>query len=117
MSTRCRLFLTVLTRPWCRAYPRRKRAPACNRQVTTFHGALRSLAHALVLQSGEDGTVAVAIKTKTWTLEEVHSLPDDGNKYELVRGELFVTPPPNEQHESIAAKLNRILDPYVARHS
>ena len=50
---------------------------------------------------------------KRWTLEEVHSLPDDGNKYELVRGELFVTPPPNPEHESIAARLSRLLDRYV----
>jgi Uma2 family endonuclease len=55
----------------------------------------------------------VATKTKVWTLEEVHSLPDDGNKYELVRGELFVTPPPGGTHETILARLSRILDPYV----
>ncbi len=47
----------------------------------------------------------VATKTKVWTLEEVHSLPDDGNKYELVRGELFVTPPPGGTHETILARL------------
>jgi Uma2 family endonuclease len=52
--------------------------------------------------------------TKKWTLDEVHSLPDDGNKYELVRGELFVTPPPSDQHETILARLSRLLDPYVA---
>lgn len=56
----------------------------------------------------------MATRTKQWTLEEVHSLPDDGNKYELVRGELFVTPPPSEDHETILARLSRILDPYVA---
>jgi hypothetical protein len=28
-------------------------------------------------------------------LEQLHRLPDDGNKYELVRGELFVTPAPS----------------------
>ena len=50
---------------------------------------------------------------KQWTLEEVHSLPDDGNKYELVRGELFVTPPPTDAHETVAARLSRILVPYV----
>jgi hypothetical protein len=33
----------------------------------------------------------MATATKRWTLEELHSLPDDGNKYELVRGELYVT--------------------------
>jgi Uma2 family endonuclease len=55
----------------------------------------------------------MATATKRWTLAEVHSLPDDGNKYELVRGELFVTPPPSPEHETISARLTRILDPYV----
>ena len=55
-----------------------------------------------------------ATNTKVWTLEEVHSLPDDGNKYELVRGELFVTPPPTDYHETISARLTRLLDPFVA---
>lgn len=60
--------------------------------------------------------MAVAVATKTWTLEELHSLPDDGNKYELVRGELFVTPPPGDQHETILAKLTEMLTPYVRLH-
>lgn len=51
---------------------------------------------------------------KRWTLEEVHSLPDDGNRYELVRGELFVTPP-LDPHETTAARLSYLLGPYVAR--
>jgi Uma2 family endonuclease len=51
---------------------------------------------------------------KQWTLEELHSLPDDGNKYELVRGVLFVTPPPTNEHETILARLTRMLEPYVA---
>jgi Uma2 family endonuclease len=55
----------------------------------------------------------MATKLKRWTLEEVHRLPDDGNKYELVRGELFVTPPPNDDHETVLARLTRILDRYV----
>jgi Uma2 family endonuclease len=58
--------------------------------------------------------MAVALATKKWTLKELHSLPEDGNKYELIRGELFVTPAPTDEHETILAKLSRILDPYVA---
>jgi Uma2 family endonuclease len=58
----------------------------------------------------------MATATKRWTLEELHSLPDDGNKYELINGELFVTPPPTDQHETILARLTRILDPYVAQY-
>ena len=55
----------------------------------------------------------VATTIKRWTLEEVHSLPDDGNKYELVRGVLFVTPAPSVGHEEIAAVLTELLQPYV----
>jgi Uma2 family endonuclease len=57
----------------------------------------------------------MATVEKQWTLAEVHALPDDGNKYELVRGELFVTPPPTYTHESIGARLAAIVIPYVMR--
>lgn len=57
--------------------------------------------------------MAVATATRRWTLEELHSLPDDGNKYELIHGELFVTPAPTLQHEAVAANLTAILLPYV----
>lgn len=78
---------------------------------------LLSSAHARVMHFAEEGRVMhMAATTKQWTLEELHTLPDDGNKYELVRGELFVTPPPNQGHETILARLTRILDPYVAAH-
>jgi len=60
--------------------------------------------------------MAVATRVRKWTLVEVHRLPDDGNKYELVRGELFVTPPPGDEHETILAKLSAILTPYVRQH-
>jgi len=59
----------------------------------------------------------MATKAKHWTLEELHALPDDGNKYELVFGDLFVTPPPSVGHEELAAVLERILDRYVERWS
>lgn len=58
----------------------------------------------------------MATTIKRWTLEEVHSLPDDGNKYELLRGDLLVTPPPSVGHEEIAAVLGEILHAYVAVH-
>ena len=56
-------------------------------------------------------------RTKTWTLRELHSLPDDGNKYELVHGELFVTPAPAPGHEVILARLTEILRPFVAANN
>lgn len=56
----------------------------------------------------------MATQLTRWTLAELHRLPDDGNKYELVRGELFVTPPPTDAHEAVLSRLTRILDPFVA---
>src|SRR5262245_26303406 len=61
----------------------------------------------------EERFMQMPMRTKKWTLAELHSLPDDGNKYELIHGELFVTPAPSEEHETILARLTRILDPYV----
>jgi Uma2 family endonuclease len=72
-----------------------------------------SSAHAITTRDEEGGDMHVASETKPWTLEELHRLPDDGNKYELVRGELFVTPPPNETHENILTCLTRLLDRFV----
>ena len=55
----------------------------------------------------------MALSTRHWTLAELERLPDDGNKYELVDGELFVTPAPSPAHESLAAVLLAIVVPYV----
>lgn len=51
--------------------------------------------------------------TKVWTLQELGALPEDGNVYELIHGELFVTPAPSYDHETIAARLSAVLTPYV----
>lgn len=60
--------------------------------------------------------MAMSMPAKAWTLEELHRLPDDGNKYELIRGELFVTPPPSVDHEEVLAKLSAWLTAYVEKH-
>jgi Uma2 family endonuclease len=52
-----------------------------------------------------------------WTLEDLDRLPEDGNKYELLHGELYVTPPPEPDHETAIARLIRLLVPYVEKHS
>ncbi len=46
-------------------------------------------------------------------MAELDRLPDDGNTYELVDGELFVTPAPSPAHEQLAAVLLATLVPYV----
>jgi Uma2 family endonuclease len=58
----------------------------------------------------------VATSSGAWTLEDLDRLPDDGNRYEVVRGELFVTPPPSTTHETVLAHLSMLLAPFVAEH-
>jgi Uma2 family endonuclease len=53
----------------------------------------------------------MAAIARNWTLDELHRLPDDGNKYELVRGELFVTPAPVPVHERIGNEVALIVQP------
>ena len=52
--------------------------------------------------------------TRAWTIEDLERLPDDGNKYEVIRGELFVTPAPSYWHQLIIVRLAQTLAPYVA---
>ena len=57
----------------------------------------------------------MASAQRYWTLEEFDALPDDGNRYELIHGELFVSPAAALPHELIIARLRDILIPYAKR--
>ncbi len=48
---------------------------------------------------------------KTYTLEEFWKLPEpkDGSKYELIAGVLYMTPPPNFEHDDSSATLVRLF--------
>jgi Uma2 family endonuclease len=49
-----------------------------------------------------------------WTVEMVRALPDDGNRYELIDGELLVTPSPNYAHQSAVGELYLRLRAFLA---
>lgn len=51
--------------------------------------------------------------TESWTAARVRALPDDGNRYELVSGELLVTPAPRGLHQVAVLVLLRRLDPWL----
>ncbi len=55
--------------------------------------------------------------TPYWTRDAVLALPDDGNRYELVHGELLVTPAPRLGHQDILARLFSALHGYLSRHA
>jgi Uma2 family endonuclease len=54
---------------------------------------------------------------KVWLPEDLDDLPDDGNRYEVIDGELLVTPAPTLDHQDVAARLWLRLDPYVRQHA
>jgi Uma2 family endonuclease len=48
-----------------------------------------------------------------WTAEDLHTLPDDGWRYELVQGRLVRMAPTSWQHAHVTSRLQRALDRYV----
>ena len=52
--------------------------------------------------------------TRPWTRDQVLALPDDGRRYELVSGELVVTPAPRRLHQRTVAALYRQLYQWVS---
>jgi Uma2 family endonuclease len=48
-----------------------------------------------------------------WTVERLHALPDDGNRYEIIDGALHVTPAPFPVHQRALSRLIGLLWPYV----
>jgi Uma2 family endonuclease len=52
---------------------------------------------------------------REWTADDVHALPDDGNRYEVIEGALFVTPAPAWRHQSAAVRLCAMLLAYLDR--
>jgi Uma2 family endonuclease len=48
-----------------------------------------------------------------WVAADLDDLPDDGNRYEVIDGELHVTPAPSLDHQDAAGRLYRIVAPYV----
>ncbi len=44
-----------------------------------------------------------------WTVADLERLPDDGNRYEILHGELLVTPLPSNGHQGVAGRIARLL--------
>lgn len=44
------------------------------------------------------------------TRADLDRMPDDGNRYELIEGEIVVSPSPLSRHQVISARLFRLLD-------
>ena len=46
------------------------------------------------------------------TYDDYRSFPDDGKKYEILDGEIFMTPSPSPRHQFASKRLQRALEAY-----
>ena len=59
----------------------------------------------------------MAVEPKLMTADELMRLPDDGQRYELVRGELRAMAPGGAEHGSVAGTFHISLGPHVRAHN
>jgi Uma2 family endonuclease len=50
-----------------------------------------------------------------WTYEDYCALPDDGRRYQVLQGDLVVTPAPNRLHQGIVLRLGACLSERIER--
>jgi Uma2 family endonuclease len=52
-----------------------------------------------------------------WTVADIEALPADGNRYEILHGELLVTPLPSTGHQGIAVRLTMLVGQWCRAHT
>lgn len=57
--------------------------------------------------------MATRSAARDWTVARLHALPDDGNRYEIIDGVLYVTPAPAAPHQWVLGNLYGVLRPYA----
>ena len=54
-------------------------------------------------------------KKERWTYTDYLSLPPDSSGYQIIRGELIMTPSPKPSHQRVVGRLFRLIDDHVTR--
>jgi Uma2 family endonuclease len=76
------------------------------RQPTVVHAELPT-------SEPRDYRMAMPAARIDWTVDMLDALPDDGQRYELIDGELFVTPAPSDVHQLVVGALHARLRAYL----
>jgi Uma2 family endonuclease len=59
----------------------------------------------------------MSLLARPLTYDDLRQMPDDRNRYEIIGGELIVSPSPNRAHQIVAYRLTQLIGDYVdARH-
>jgi Uma2 family endonuclease len=73
-----------------------------------------SVAHAhLPFSYGDEHHMAMPALAHEWSVDLLDSLPENGQRYELIDGDLYVTPAPSEVHQLVALCLGSRLRQYL----
>lgn len=82
--------------------------------MTVASGTMATLGHVRLPTSrrAEHHMVMPAIRD-SWTVDMLDALPDDGQRCEIIDGELFVTPAPTDVHQLVAGAFFRALHDYL----
>src|SRR3989442_719227 len=92
----------------------RSRAPLRNNTMTSaVPRAMRFAGVPLPPSRRAEHTMGMPQATHHWTPDDVRTLPDDGRRYEVVAGELLVTPAPSFAHQEAVRLLIRALGDHV----
>jgi Uma2 family endonuclease len=62
-----------------------------------------------------EAQLSTPVSPYAWTYSEYARFPDDGNRYEVIDGEVLVTPAPTPHHQHMMFTLGIVLRAYVER--
>jgi Uma2 family endonuclease len=68
---------------------------------------------ALLLKRRAEQIMVMPAAQTDWTVDMLDALPDDGQRYELIDGVLYVTPAPSDVHQLVVSSIRQRLHEYV----
>jgi Uma2 family endonuclease len=74
---------------------------------------MRTRQPATATNAGGFAVALPSVSSHDWTIDKLHALPDDGKRYEIIDGMLYVTPSPGVPHQRALIELVRYVWAYA----